>query len=239
MQEAQKTVRKSGIVAAREAIKESIQRPQGRLAREFEDLYEEYPCLEGIIHDVARQECCAGQILRGHSTTPYIVASKRLKQTFGLNNNCLTLCEFIFINQNFSAVENYFENFLEIYKYENRLILAYILDINPSLIQKCTSELFSCGLLDANYRDYFRLKDCLLSFWNSSCTGVNELFSRPLSGEALPLEAFHIPSDDVTHAKKLLKQKSDAPVHILLYGSPGTGKSSFAHSLARSCGVKA
>lgn len=239
MQEAQKTARKSGIVAAREAIKESMQRPQGRLASEFEDLYEEHPCLEGIIRDVVRQECCAGQIPHDHSAAPYIVASKRLKQTFGLNNDCLMLCEFIFINQNFSAVENYFENFIEIYKYENRRILAYILDINPSLMQKCTSELFSCGLFDIEYGDCLRLKDCLLSFWDLGCAGVNELFSRPLSGEALPLEAFHIPSDDVTHVKKLLKQKSDAPVHILLYGSPGTGKSSFAHSLARSCGVKA
>ena len=239
MREAQKPTGKTGAVAARKAAREALRCPQERLASELEDLYEEHPCLKGSIREVARQECRAALDLHDHSANLCTEALERLRQTFGLNDDCLTLCEFVFMNQHFSTVEDYFENTLKVYNYGNRRILSHILDIQPPRLQSCTSELFSCGLLDAHCRDYFRLSDCLLSFWNPDGTEAGEFFSRPLSGETLPLESFQVPPDDIAHVRRLLEQKGDAPVHILLYGSPGTGKSSFAHSLARSCGVRA
>ncbi|CAK7025986.1 MAG: ATP-dependent zinc metalloprotease FtsH [Desulfovibrio sp.] len=239
MKEAQKPAGKSGIVAARKAIKEALPRPQDRLASEFEDLFEEHPCLEGIIIDTAQRECAAVQNLHDSSIAPYSTALKRLEQTFGLNKDCLALCEFVFINQNFSAVEGYFEDRLEVHKYGNRRMLAHMLDMKPVRLQSCLSELFKCGLFDTGYSSQFRLKDCLLPFWETDCSETNDLFSRPLSGKSLPLESFHVPADDVAHVRKLLEQENTAQVHILLYGPPGTGKSSFAHSLAQSCGVKA
>lgn len=238
MKEAQKPTGKSGIVAARKAIKEALHRPQNRLASDFEDLFEEHPCLEGIIVDTVQRECAAVQNLHGSPIAPYSTALKRLEQIFGLNKGCLALCEFVFINQNFSAVEGYFEDRLEVHNYGNRHILAYMLDMKPVRLQSCLSELFKCGLLEADYKQ-FRLKGCLLPLWDTDCTGTNDLFSRPLSGAALPLESFHVSPDDVAHVRKLLEQKDSAPVHILLYGPPGTGKSSFAHSLTQSCDVKA
>ena len=239
LKEAQKTAGKSGIVPARKAIKEAIARPQDRLASEFEDLYEEHSCLEGIITGIVERECVTAQNLCATSVAPYSTALSRLKQTFGLNDDCRALGEFMFINQNFSAVEGYFEDRLEVYKYGNRRILAHMLNMKPVRLQACLSELFKCGLFDTGYNSQLRLKDSLLSFWENDSPNMSELFSRPLSGDALPLESFHVAPDDVAHVRKLLEQDSKNPVHILLYGPPGTGKSTFAFSLAQACGVKA
>jgi SpoVK/Ycf46/Vps4 family AAA+-type ATPase len=114
-----------------------------------------------------------------------------------------------------------------------------MLDIKPARLVACISELYQCGLLDSDYNSRFRLQDSLLQFWETDGINANELFSRPLAGETLPLEAFHVAQDDVAHVRKLLEQDSKNPVHILLYGPPGTGKSTFAYSLAHACGVKA
>ena len=239
LHEAKKPMGKSGIVQARAAIKEALKRPQDRLASELDDLLEEHRCLRGIVMDMIRRECFLVKELCERPVAPYNTALKRLDQTFGLHKDSQALCEFVFINQNFSAVEGYFEDRLEVHKYGNRRMLAHMLDIEPVRLQACRNELFKCGLLDRGYSDRYRLEDCLLPFWDTDYAGTSELFSRPLAGEVLPLESFHVPPDDVAHAIKLLEQDSKAPVHILLYGPPGTGKSSFVQSMAKTCGVKA
>jgi transitional endoplasmic reticulum ATPase len=65
------------------------------------------------------------------------------------------------------------------------------------------------------------------------------IFCRPLEGDALPLENFSIPAEQVEHVRALLRQSGDRPVHILLYGPPGTGKTTFARSLAAAEGIPA
>ncbi|MDL2216472.1 AAA family ATPase [Desulfovibrio sp. OttesenSCG-928-M14] len=237
--EAKKITGKSGIVPARKAAKDALARPQDRLASEFEELYEEHPCLQGIITGIVERECLAVQKLCATPVAPYSSALSRLKQTFGLSKDCQRLCEFVFINQNFSAVEGYFEDRLEVQQYGNRRILAQMLDMKPVRLQICRSELLKCALLDADYSNRLRLKDSLLQFWETDVSGMKELFSRPLSGDALPLESFHVAQDDVAHVRKLMEQDSKKSVHILLYGPSGTGKSTFAYSLAQACGVKA
>lgn len=236
--EAKKASGKSGIIAARKAVSEALRRSQDRLPSEFEELYEEHSCLEGIIVEFVKRECVTVQKLYGTPMVPYASALKRLEKTFGINKDCQTLCEFVFINQNFSAVEGYFEDRLEVHKYGNRRILAHILGMKPAHLQSCLAELFKCGLFNAGYGSQLRLEDALLPFWEPDNAKL-KMFSRPLSGNGLPLESFHVAQDDIEHVKRLLCHDSKTPVHILLYGPPGTGKSSFALSLARSCSVKA
>ena len=239
LKEAKAPSRKAGIIKAREDIKGVLSKARSRLSGALEELVEEHPCLEAIITDVVLHECKEAQQLCDNHAGAYSMALHRLEQTFGLNEDCQTLCEFIFINQNFSAVENYFEDHIELAAYGNRRILAHMLDLSASRLQSSLDDLLKCGLIEEKYGNDLRLKDCLLPFWEASAVGTDILFSRPLSGEALPLEAFHLAQDDVAHVKRLLESDSKAPVHILLYGPPGTGKTSFAHSMAQTCGLKA
>ena len=237
--EAQIIASKSGIVPARKAIKKALASRQDRLANEFADLYEDHPCLSTIILEIVKQECQRVLALHGKPAAPYSVALKRLEQTFGINIDCQNLCEFVFINQNFSAVESYFECRHEVQKFGNRRILAGLLDMTPACLQSCLTELIKCGLFETSYNSVFRLADNLLPFWEQGSTKLDGLFSRPLAGKALPLQSYLIAQDDIAHVKKLLECGTEAPVHILFYGPPGTGKSSFALSLAKECQVKA
>jgi len=236
MQATETAARQPDLVKARRALREALTRPRDKLYRVFDSLYEEHPCLEASIRDAAQQVCAAVVKSCSRPAATYSAALERLEHIFGLDAECRLLCEFLFINQNFKEIEDYFEDRLRLDRYQNRSILARMLGMKETRLQSCLAELHTCGLFNA---DRFRLQDCLLPFWEAGEINAQAMFSRPLSGAALPLEAFQVASDDVAHARKLLEQNGKAPVHILLYGAPGTGKSSFAAGMAQACGVKA
>ena len=239
MHDTQKLAGKKGIALAKKSIKEDIKGRHYSSTRNLENIYLEHSCLEGIIAGAVEHFCTVAQQSYGTAAALYHRALRRLQQTFGLNKECLAVCEFVFICQIFSAVEDYLEEKLHIHKYGNRRILAHMLAMKPLVLQSSLAELLRCGVLEPEYKNLFRLKESLLQFWEPGPPNTNELFSRPLGREALPLSSFHVPQEDIAHAKKLLEQSNNNAVHILLYGPPGTGKSTFARSLARACNVKA
>jgi SpoVK/Ycf46/Vps4 family AAA+-type ATPase len=228
---------KPKVGMALEAVSEALKSPTHRLADELEDIAEEHPCTRSAMTLLVAQECqSAAKIPSTHCGT-YSRAWKQLHSTFGMRDEACALCEFVFINQSFSPVENYFENFLEIHKYGNRRLLAHMLEIQPSVLQSCITELESCGFLDTD--GYFRLKDDIIFLWdNSSPAKADKMFCRVLSGPVLPFEDFSIAQEDISQVKALMSRPGKAPIHILLYGPPGTGKTTFARSLGESLGVK-
>ncbi|MDR1660165.1 MAG: AAA family ATPase, partial [Desulfovibrio sp.] len=231
--------KKLPVCAFKKAVNEAIKSPAYHQDDRCEELMREHPAMKGVIMEVLRRECVAAAVDAAKNDKIWRTSRKRLKSMFGISDALLQLCDFVFIQQSFSDVENYMDDHLNLYKYQNRRILAHMLDFDYKILLNCIAEARDCGFFDDD-RDQFRLRDELLSFWmEDEISDKRRLFYKTLNGKILPLEKFRVSREDIDHVVSLLKHTGDDPVHILLYGPPGTGKTTFANSLADALRVKA
>lgn len=223
----------------KKAISDALNAPEHRLDDELEELINAYPVLRASIVKQAREKCLAAISGAAGCGKVYHDARKKLKAVFGVSDNLYTLCEFAFIEQSYSSVENYLEDHLHLYKHPNRRILAHMLGMSCETLQTCHEEAYAFGFFESD-SSYFRLADELLSFWeNGSGRGRKNLFHKTLNDKPLSLDKFRLPQEDIDHVLALLSDVGDEPLHILLYGPPGMGKTTFAASLAAALNVRA
>jgi len=222
---------------AYEAVKQALGASRRRQHHECEDLIEEHPCLHGIF--LEQIGIMLDSIHADTCPAMFTQARAALERVFGLDADSLELCEFAFLLQQFPRIEDCFENRLEVFRLYNRHLLSHMLGIPQPALSRRIQELENFGLFKDAYSDSFRLATPLLDFWSHEGTDTSCLFSRPLEGDCLPLDSFRIAPEEVRHVRRLIESRGDTPVHILLYGPSGTGKSTFVRSLAKVCGVKA
>jgi len=225
--------------AAHEALKLALDAPRRRLRHECEELVEEHPVMRDLFFEEVSS--LLAELGSGEAEAPefFSRARGRLEEVFGLENEALELCEFAFLLQHFSPVECYFEDSLAVFRLCNRHYLAKMFSLSEARLSCRIRELESFGFFKDAYSDSFRLAEELLAFWSPDEADASRLFSRPLEGECLPLDSFRIAPEEVRHVRRLMESRGEGPLHILLYGASGTGKSTFARSLAKACGVKA
>jgi SpoVK/Ycf46/Vps4 family AAA+-type ATPase len=206
---------------------------------EIIELVEMHACLKIHLLEAVRAECAVAAKIPKEEGAVYHRARQRLQRVFGLRKDACTICEFLFIKNMFRPVESYFEDSLEVFKFAFRKRLADMFRMKHAVLQKYFSELVSWGICDMS-SDYCNLADGVDSFWeNDLISQAENLFYRPLQGKTLPLERFDVPTEDAAHVMALLETECNFPIHVLLYGEPGTGKTTFARSLARKLNIKA
>ena len=209
------------------------------LTNALEEFLQEHPRHHKSVRALLQDECSHVHSTRMKRPRSFAMAAKRLEELFGLHQESIELCEFLFINRSFDPVESYFEDNLQAMRFGGIDFLAHMLGITASCCRNILRELSYLGIAEVDRR-HIALEDSIRDLWTESdATRISESFCRPLEGEALPLENFSIPAEQVEHVRALLRQPGDRPMHILLYGAPGTGKTTFARSLAAAEGIPA
>jgi SpoVK/Ycf46/Vps4 family AAA+-type ATPase len=88
------------------------------------------------------------------------------------------------------------------------------------------------GLVEISGFDLSITDDFIGLIQNSSTRSFTKSFFSKMPPNTVPLEYHFVEPEQTEHILELLKHKPKTATHILLYGSPGTGKTSYAHGLA-------
>ena len=153
---------------------------------------------------------------------------------FDLTEQERRFCTFLFIVSNYDPVEAYLVNHLECNKFSGSRYLCNLLNISKSALNNIlTGKLEKIGLFEMDRFD-LRLEDDFRPLFENPSSGIiSKNFFVPLNHQSIPLGHHFVGEKKIVHTLALLREKPKSSTHILLYGPPRTGKTSFAAGIAR------
>lgn len=166
------------------------------------------------------------------------LAEQGLREYFNFNEHEAQLCTLLYACETWQEIDKYFKDHLSFLRPGRVGGLAIMFDV-PVIEMKgvIRGRLSSLEVVDP--RSYLSLQDEFKAVYDSPnpLKLLDDLFS-PVAVEALPLEDFPVEKSIVDMMLGQLASDKEAPTHILLYGAPGTGKTSFAHALGAAAGLR-
>lgn len=217
----------------RDAVNELSRSSDDDLSHKFRNVVDDYPRVKQfMLRQISRLLEENAQPTTKSNMPSFIQAF------FNLHADAMRICKYAFIVNNNESLRRFLEGCLELDEHDKRPLLAWMLDMPLTRCHAVIRELIQMGILDDS-RHSIRLTEKIENAWlEESETLLEEAFCKPLTGDVLPLEQFNVPEEDVRHIHKLFAASDNQPLHLLLYGAPGTGKTTFARSLAQTLGSR-
>ena len=168
---------------------------------------------------------------------------RRFCEAFELDEYEMELCRIFFFICAYDQAGNWMDNHLALDRLPGRRRLRIIAGVGASQLESLLSgKLSKIGIIDTSgvVGKFLTFSDDFLPFLLDPALdhSPQRLFKK-VAPEYLPLEYHPIEGQMVNHLKGLLAEKNDHPVHLLLYGEAGSGKTSFARGLVQSLAVPA
>ncbi|HPD57982.1 MAG TPA: AAA family ATPase [Smithellaceae bacterium] len=175
---------------------------------------------------------------RGSSDTEKKI--RGLEKMFNLSKSEIEFATFLYIVTAWTPPQEYFVDYLSCHTISGRRYLRAVLQMTEGQIGAILGgTIMRIELCEIDKYSFSLSEDFVNYFLKPSDKVVSANYFRRVSGKTIPLESHSIDSKNTDNVLNLLRVKRESPSHILLYGAPGTGKTSYAHGLLQKLRVPA
>jgi len=159
-------------------------------------------------------------------------------RTYGLSEDECALAFFLASVSAWPHIERFFDSHLECDRPSGRKYLMAALGMTHDRLRKAISgKLSKIGILDITHTWLSLDSDYVQLFTDPSETSVLKNLYRTIPAPDISTDTLGVDQDDIGLMTRLIKSDGDAPVHVLLYGAPGTGKTTLARGLVHENGL--
>jgi len=173
------------------------------------------------------------------SDSPLARNLEKTRCLFGLSQNEVSFGFFFGAMQWWEPIKNFFDRNLECDQPVGRHVLMKALGFTPhDLSEVLSGKLFKIGIMDAD-SPYLSLEsDYMAYFTDPYLAPVSQDLFRQTAAPALSMEGLGMDREEIGYLKALFRSSQASPLHVLVYGQPGTGKTTLCKSLIAELGLK-